>query len=842
MLPAKDTYKFQRRGSVFQRDLNRPDTERCAWQGPPLDALYAGISVQYKDSAAAIVAIAIRDTTYLLDFYEHRFNSEPKKRPDEKDVSDLIVDQLRQYSEQHLERFTGLAMPQDVADQCPHLCSRLWRELDIVPIAFIEGVPLFTDSPNDPKKWNARCIDELAEAMSRRCVRFFGPSNNPILDVGFQGLVEVDCASRIRIATLDDYEPTVGHTTWRAVNHYAAELKKRHIKIAFFSATPQGGGVALMRHALVRYARELGIDLKWYVPKPRPGVFRITKTNHNILQGVSAPGERFTKEQQQTIEEWLQENAHRFWLSQGGPLRAPSEGGADLVIVDDPQMPSLIPIAKHIAPDRPVIFRSHIQIRSDLVGTPGTPQHEAWAWMWDRIQHADVFISHPVEAFVPANVPKEKVGYMPATTDWLDGLNKTMRDWDVAAYGRMFNMLCHNNRAPTIDYPDDEYIIQIARFDPSKGIPDVLESYARFHELLKEKGLDNKPPKLLICGHGSIDDPDGNVIYDVTLRHIESKLPHLKDLICVMRIGPSDQILNALLSKAKIALQLSTREGFEVKVSEAIHKDRNLYDRMSMAALTTVSDEVTTVGNALCWLYLAEQLTAHKKIKPKERWINDMAREEAGLPVDNVITLDDSSNILKSQHEDNIKNKGDRYYRSPPNHPIPLPRQPPLGALNPIPLPNLTHNPRRSTTHHTKTRHNHIGRYHRAIQHIRKIFEDRHVSDHDIVADVYMITDLSGFDDGVLPDEDVIAYFERVVRMQAPMESRGGPQDRGAGDVSANDGFGLDYGFAAEDDMLGAVDEGAAGYFVAGVGFDVLALCGFGRHDDKQNSDIECAK
>lgn len=37
MLPAKDTYKFQRRGSVFQRDLNRPDTERCAWQGPPLD-------------------------------------------------------------------------------------------------------------------------------------------------------------------------------------------------------------------------------------------------------------------------------------------------------------------------------------------------------------------------------------------------------------------------------------------------------------------------------------------------------------------------------------------------------------------------------------------------------------------------------------------------------------------------------------------------------------------------------------------------------------------------------------------------------------------------------------
>jgi hypothetical protein len=95
--------------------------------------------------------------------------------------------------------------------------------------------------------------------------RFFGPSNSPILDVGYQGLVEVDCGSRIRIATLEDYKPTVGHTTWKAVNHYASELKKRNIKIAFFSATPQGGGVALMRHALVRYALELGIDLKWYV-------------------------------------------------------------------------------------------------------------------------------------------------------------------------------------------------------------------------------------------------------------------------------------------------------------------------------------------------------------------------------------------------------------------------------------------------------------------------------------------------------------------------------------------------------------------------------------------------
>lgn len=212
-----------------------------------------------------MVAIAIRDTTYLLDFYEHHFDSSPDAKLTGKEIIDFIITRLREYSEEHLERFTGLGMPEDVAKRCPQLCSRLWHELDIVPIAFGEGVPSLATSPKDPAKPNERCIDELAEAMSRRCVRFFGPGNNPILDVGYQGLVEVDCASRIRIATLDDYKPTVGPTTWKAVNHYASELQKRKIKIAFFSATPQGGGVALMRHALVRYARELGIDLKWYV-------------------------------------------------------------------------------------------------------------------------------------------------------------------------------------------------------------------------------------------------------------------------------------------------------------------------------------------------------------------------------------------------------------------------------------------------------------------------------------------------------------------------------------------------------------------------------------------------
>ncbi|CRG86342.1 trehalose synthase (Ccg-9), putative [Talaromyces islandicus] len=674
MPSGKGQRGFDRRRSAYQLDLLRHHAKKNAWMGPPLDTIYAGLAI-HLDHHVAGVAVAVRDSTYLLDFFENHFEESDSNHISSLEIADFVVTQLRDYSHEHCERFMGIAMPEDVFIRIPTLCSRLWHELDIVPIVFRGGAAISTFwSKNNGEKLVSKGTDELAESMARRCVRFFGPGNTPIMEVGLQGLVEVDSSLRIRIATEDDYKSTVGPTTWAAVQHYASDLKDRQVKIAFFSATPQGGGVALMRHALVRYAVNIGVDLKWYVPKPRPGVFRITKTNHNILQGVSEVEERFTAEHQKTMSDWVHDNANRYWVAPGGPLSAPADGGADIVILDDPQMPSIVAIAKGIAPNRPVVFRSHIQIRSDLVNTPGTPQEETWAWIWDRVKMSDLFISHPVASFVPANVPREIVGFMPASTDWLDGLNKTMSDWDVAFYGRLFNTICRNTQLPTINFPDEQYIIQVARFDPSKGILDCLDAYAKFFDLLSQKKADIKPPKLLICGHGSVDDPDGSLIYDSAIRYLREGLPHLADHVCIIRLGPTDQVLNALLSKAKIALQLSTREGFEVKVSEAIHKgkpviatlaggiplqiqhgmngflvevgdtdavaehlfnlwtDHALYKHMSHAALNTVSDEVTTVGSALSWLYIASELTKGKVVKPNEAWINDMAREEAGQP------------------------------------------------------------------------------------------------------------------------------------------------------------------------------------------------------------------
>lgn len=100
-------------------------------------------------------------------------------------------------------------------------------------------------------------------------------------------------------------------------------------------------------------------------------------------------------------------------------------------------MPGLIPLIKKIRPELPIVYRSHIEIRSDLVHVPGSPQEEVWKYLWNNIQLADLFISkcfgpcllsfvraeklhtgHPVSKFVPKDVPLEKLALLGAATDW----------------------------------------------------------------------------------------------------------------------------------------------------------------------------------------------------------------------------------------------------------------------------------------------------------------------------------------------------------------------------------------------------------------------------------------
>jgi alpha,alpha-trehalose phosphorylase (configuration-retaining) len=66
---------------------------------------------------------------------------------------------------------------------------------------------------------------------------------------------------------------------------------------------------------------------------------------------------------------------------------------------------------------------------------------------------------------------------------------------------------------------------------------------------------------------------------------------------------------------------------------DTLFEDEERYEEMSEFAKTHVSDEVGTVGNAVCWMYLAERLTSRYKVQRYGKWIWDLARPEAGEPI-----------------------------------------------------------------------------------------------------------------------------------------------------------------------------------------------------------------
>ncbi|KAF1933785.1 glycosyltransferase family 4 protein [Didymella exigua CBS 183.55] len=637
-----------------------------------LEPVYIGIAVAEGLRNAMDVAFVIHDGTYSMDFETTTIGGGSAQERAEY-LADDIIAKITHYRDEHFYKFVGAGLTTKAVEVCPQLPTRLWLELDIVPLVLDPSSG--KDNTGTPDEPMYNLVDEEADAVVRKALGYFGKANQPRLTVVHRNRVGVDSDGAAVIADESSYQKSVHSNTYAATMFYADSLKKNGTKIAFFNSTPQGGGVALMRHALIRFLRLIDIDCKWYVPKPKPAVFRITKNNHNILQGVEETGLRLEQKSIDMLEEWARQNADRYWIARGGPLAPRSEGGADVIIVDDPQMPSLVRIAKEQDPTRPVIFRSHIQVRASLADQQDTPTAGVWNWVWGNVKQCDVFISHPVREFVPENVTIEKVGYLPATTDWLDGLNKQLDSWDTQYYMHAFEMSCVDKGANKLAFPDRQYITQIARFDPAKGIPDVLASYA----ILRRKYMKDRPlaevPQLVIAGHGAIDDPDATIIFDQTEKALNDKYADIKGDIVVMRVGPTDQILNILMSNARVALQLSTREGFEVKVSEALHHgvpiiatrrggiplqvehgksgflvdvgehdsvanylnhlftDEDAYVAMANYAANHVSDEVSTVGNALSWLYLADELAnGKKKVQPNSRWINDMAREKAGFP------------------------------------------------------------------------------------------------------------------------------------------------------------------------------------------------------------------
>jgi hypothetical protein len=190
---------------------------------------------------------------------------------------ETVKSSIIHFSEEHQGKFVGAGITTKVLNLCPDISSFLWRELDIIVMAFdvVESTPINifpvrnyeAEEQGDEKETMMEFgVDEQADSAVRKAIMYFGPNNVPPPSIGFRNKVEVDIGGTIQLVhNVEEYHRTVNDETWKTVLHYASIMKKKRVKVAYFSATPQGGGVALMRHALIRFFNLAGIHAQWYV-------------------------------------------------------------------------------------------------------------------------------------------------------------------------------------------------------------------------------------------------------------------------------------------------------------------------------------------------------------------------------------------------------------------------------------------------------------------------------------------------------------------------------------------------------------------------------------------------
>ncbi|MCK5321278.1 glycosyltransferase [Candidatus Pacearchaeota archaeon] len=447
----------------------------------------------------------------------------------------------------------------------------------------------------------------------------------------------------------------------KLLDKLSGRFKEKKLRVGFFNSTVSGGGVALMRHSLIRLCKLLDLDIGWYVVSGNEKLFKITKQKiHNVLHGLYHEEFRLTSGDIEYYDKWMDKNMEMF-----GDLFK----NLDVFVIDDPQPSGLIKHIKKVNPDAKIIYRSHTQLDTGLIDEKGTVQHDTWNFVHNNLKDIDLFASHPIEHFVPKNVDKEKVLFMPPTTDSFDGLNKQIDEDSSSYYFEIFNEMLEKTGQKSLD-PLEEYFIQVARFDPAKGIFDLIEAYRLFFEKIKETNIDSVPG-LVIAGNGAYDDPEGLIIYNQILEKLsEEKYSSIKNSVRIAIVPFRDQLLNVLIRKSFVGLQLSHREGYEVKVTEALMKgkpvitydsgglplqikdringfvvadfdtnkvsehmlelyqDKELHKKMSENAINHYDKDISTIKNLINWLYLTTKISEDKNFKGNFRGINELIEED----------------------------------------------------------------------------------------------------------------------------------------------------------------------------------------------------------------------
>jgi trehalose synthase len=350
------------------------------------------------------------------------------------------------------------------------------------------------------------------------------------------------------------------------------------------NSTASGGGVAEMLSSLLRYARGLGIGVRWLVLDAPPEFFRITKRLHNALHGSIGDGSPLGPEQAAIFEQVTRANALA--------LESLARPG-DVVVCHDPQTAGLVPAL--LRKDVRVVWRCHI----------GHERHEdevdrAWEFLRPYLENVPL-AAFSREAYAPSWLRGKRTFVMPPNIDPFSAKNQSMDEPAIRAILARVGLLegpfdpsrsvfvrddgstgrvdrevdvLRTGRAPSWDTP---LVVQVSRWDAMKDPIGVVRGFARLVDPAAPRGA-----HLVLAGpnvHAVADDPEGGRVF-ADLQQVVLALPeavrhcvHLA-MLPMTDIEENAAIVNALQRHAAVIVQKSLVEGFGLTVTEAMWKRR----------------------------------------------------------------------------------------------------------------------------------------------------------------------------------------------------------------------------------------------------------------------------
>ncbi len=325
---------------------------------------------------------------------------------------------------------------------------------------------------------------------------------------------------------LKDYSEIVGEEEINSILQLADKLKGQ--SVTHVNSTSFGGGVAEILQDLIPLMKNVGLDAHWEVIKGELEFFNVTKKIHNALQGMNV---QLTDEEKRTYLEYNKKNSESALL------------GTDFNVIHDNQPAALIQFYQgREEKNSKWIWRCHVDL--------STPNIGVWSFLEPYISRyqAAIFSS---EKYVIPSLKVPLIHIKPPSINPLSDKNKEIPESQIIEVLKKYDV-----------NPEKPIISQTGRFDPWKDPIGVIELY----RIVKKQVPD---VQLLLVASMANDDPEGWLYFEKTARYAGSD-DNIHFLTNLKGVGSLE--VNAFQRASQVALQMSTREGFGLTVSEALWK------------------------------------------------------------------------------------------------------------------------------------------------------------------------------------------------------------------------------------------------------------------------------